>query len=137
MLTFSTEMRNAIEAHAVETYPLECCGVIVGRVSDGLREGIEIFRARNLNDERAHDRYDLDPRDFVRIDREARERGLDVIGIYHSHPDHPAQPSETDLAGAWSGYSYVIVVVNDGEPGDLCSFELTADGFEQEEVRVA
>lgn len=135
MLTITPELRAHIEAHALETYPHECCGVIVGRVNGDGREGVEAHRTGNLNTERAHDRFDLDPKDFNRIDREAREKGLDIVGIYHSHPDHPARPSETDLAAAWPGYSYIIVAVNEGEPGDFHSFELTGDSFEQEEIR--
>ena len=135
MLTITPAIRAHIENHAVETYPHECCGVIVGRVSGDAREGVEAHRTGNLNTERAHDRFELDPKDFVRLDREAREQGLDIIGIYHSHPDHPARPSETDLASAWAGYSYVIVAVNQGAPGDFHSFELVDHDFLQEEVR--
>ena len=135
MLTITPAIRAHIEAHAVETYPHECCGVIVGRVNGNGREAVEAHRTGNLNTERAHDRFDLDPKDFNRIDVEARENGLDIIGIYHSHPDHPAKPSETDLAAAWPGYSYIIVAVNQGKPGDFHSFELTGDSFKQEDIR--
>ena len=142
MLTITPEIRAHIEAHAIETYPHECCGVIVGhstglmagRVADG-RVGVAAHRTGNLNTERARDRFTLDPKDFLRIDTEARKLGLDIIGIYHSHPDHPAQPSETDRAAAWEGYSYVIVAVNMGAVGDFHSFELQGETFKQEEVR--
>lgn len=135
MLTITPAIRAHIEAHAAETYPHECCGVIVGRVDGESRVGVQAHRTGNLNTERAHDRFELDPRDYMLIDRQAREAGLDIIGIYHSHPDHPALPSETDLAAAWSGYSYVIVSVDQGKPGDFHSFELFEHDFEQEEVR--
>lgn len=135
MLTITPAIRAHIEAHAAETYPHECCGVIVGRVERDSRVGVEAYRTGNLNTERAHDRFELDPKDYMRIDRKAREAGLDIVGIYHSHPDHPARPSETDLAAAWPGYSYVIVAVNKGKPGDFHSFELFEHDFQQEEVR--
>ncbi|MCB9895757.1 MAG: M67 family metallopeptidase [Planctomycetes bacterium] len=134
MLTITPEIRAHIEAHAVATYPHECCGVIVGRVEDS-RVGVEAHRTGNLNTERAHDRFTLDPKDYMRVDKQARAAGLDIIGIYHSHPDHPARPSETDRAAAWEGYSYVIVAVNEGVVGDFHSFELHGEQFSQEEVR--
>ena len=109
--------------------------MIIGRVGAAGREGVEAFRTGNLNTERAHDRFELDPRDYMRADKQARAAGLDIIGIYHSHPDHPAQPSETDRAAAWEGYSYVIVAVNGGKAGDFHSFELQGEQFKQEEVR--
>lgn len=134
MLTITPAIKAHIEQHAESTYPHECCGVLVGSAGNG-RVAVEAHRTGNLNTERAHDRFELDPRDYMRIDREARARGLDIIGIYHSHPDHPAQPSATDLAAAWEGYSYVIVSVRNGEAADFHSFELQGGAFSQEEVR--
>lgn len=134
MLTITPAIKALIEQHAEATYPHECCGVLVGR-TDGGRIAVEAHRTGNLNTVRAHDRFELDPRDYMRIDREAHTRGLDIIGIYHSHPDHPAQPSATDLAAAWEGYSYVIVSVRKGVAGDFHSFELHGGAFAQEEVR--
>lgn len=135
MLLLTTAIRSFIEAHAVEAYPQECCGVLVGRVDAQGRHALEAHRTGNLNTERAHDRFELDPRDYMRIDKEARTRKLDIVGIYHSHPDHPAKPSQTDLDAAWEGYSYVIVAVNKGKPGDFHSFQLLQGKFEQEEAR--
>ncbi len=135
MLTITRAIKASIEAHAVEAYPHECCGVLVGRVEADGRVAVESARAGNLNTQRAHDRFDLDPKDYMRIDREARARGLDIVGIYHSHPDHPALPSETDLTAAWEGYSYIIVAVNRGQPGDFHSYELGDGAFRPEELR--
>jgi proteasome lid subunit RPN8/RPN11 len=134
MLTITPAIKAHIEQHAESTYPHECCGVLVGNAGN-VRVAVEAHSTGNLNTERAHDRFELDPRDYMRIDREVRARGLDIIGIYHSHPDHPAQPSATDLAAAWEGYSYVIVSVRKGEAGDFHSFELIGGAFAQEEVR--
>lgn len=135
MLTLTPAIKASIEEHAVAAYPHECCGVIIGRVNPDGRDGVEAIRTGNLNTERAHDRFELDPRDYMRADKQARAAGLDIVGIYHSHPDHPAQPSETDRAAAWEGYSYVIVAVNGGKAGDFHSFELRGEQFSQEEVR--
>jgi len=135
MLTITPEIRDQIQSHAAGTYPHECCGVLVGRSTPDGRVAVSAHPTANLNTARAHDRFELDPRDYMRIDREAREAGLDIIGIYHSHPDHPAQPSETDLAAAWPGYSYVIVSVRQGTPAEFHSFELQGEAFVQEEVR--
>ncbi|MBX3460089.1 MAG: M67 family metallopeptidase [Planctomycetes bacterium] len=135
MLTLTSAIKAYIEDHAVSAYPHECCGVLIGRLEGTVRTALEAARTGNLNTERAHDRFTLDPKDYMRIDLEARKRGLDIIGIYHSHPDHPAQPSATDLAAAWEGYSYVIVAVNKGKPGDFHSFELVNGEFHPEELR--
>lgn len=86
----------------------------------------------NLNHERPHDRYDLDPAGFLAADREARSAGLEIVGIWHSHPDHPARPSATDLAGAWEGWSYVIVAVTADGAGELRSWRLEDGRFAEE-----
>ena len=83
-----------------------------------------VHPARNLNVERAHDRYELDPRDQLAAERAARDSGREVIGVWHTHPDHPATPSETDRAAAWSGWSYLILSVVRGELAELRSWRL-------------
>ncbi len=133
MLKLTLAARAAIEAHARQTYPHECCGVMVGHPGPA-RRCLEAQRCNNLNTERAHDRFDLDPKDYLRLDREAQRRGLEIVGVYHSHPDHPARPSQTDLERAWEGYSYVIVSVHQGEIADFNSFELKSGAFEQETI---
>src|SRR5256886_13015604 len=79
----------------------------------------EAKRARNIVIERARDRYEIDPRDHIRIQREADAANMDIVGYYHSHPDHPAQASRFDTERAWSGYVYVIVAGQEGKPSDL------------------
>lgn len=111
MLKISPSEFTALRRHGEETYPLECCGVLLGRVStDGQTRTVErAVRCTNQNTERGHDRYVIDPRDLVRIQREGRAAGLDIVGFYHSHPDWPARWSQTDFAEAhWLGCSYVI-----------------------------
>ena len=117
---------EAIQAHGAEGYPHEICGIMVGPRGGG--NVTEVKRARNIVVERARDRYEIDPRDQIRIQREADAAGLDVVGYYHSHPDHPAQASRFDTERAWAGYVYLIVAVHDGKPVDANAFVADNDG---------
>jgi len=118
---------GALRQHGEETYPHECCGVLLGRMEDdGTRVVTSIARAGNTRTDSPQNRYNIDPKELVRIQREARERGEDIIGFYHSHPDHPAQPSKTDLEEAhYPGNSFVITSVEGGKAVVTNSFELT------------
>ena len=117
------EMRR----HGERTYPHECCGVMLGRFEDdGTKIVSHVVAAGNTREDSPHNRYNIDPKELVRIQREGRERGEDIVGFYHSHPDHPAQWSQTDLAEAhWFGCSYVITAVEKGKAAVTNSFELT------------
>jgi proteasome lid subunit RPN8/RPN11 len=127
MLKLSKLQYDALRRHGEETYPDECCGVLLGQMEDdGVRTVSSTARAGNTRTDSAHNRYNIDPKDLIRIQREGRERGEDIIGFYHSHPDHPARWSSTDLAEAhWFGCSYVITSVEKGKAGLTNSFELT------------
>ena len=127
MLKIRVKDYEAIRRHGEETYPYECCGVLLGRMEDaGARVVTSTARAGNTRTDSAHNRYNIDPKDLIRIQREGRERGEDIMGFYHSHPDHPAQWSQTDLAEAhWFGCSYVITSVEKGKALLTNSFELT------------
>ena len=109
-----------LRVHGEETWPHECCGALLGLAMqaggpDGWRID-SLVRAANIRTDSARDRYEIAPAELVRIAREARNRGLEIAGFYHSHPDHPAQPSSTDLAEAhWLGCSYVITEVAKGK----------------------
>ena len=128
---------EAIRAHGAEGYPHEICGVMIGPPGD--KTVTEVKRARNIIVERARDRYEIDPRDHIRIQREADDAGLDIVGYYHSHPDHPAQASRFDTERAWAGYVYLIVSVRDGKPVDQNAFVAEKDGgpFQPEPVEVS
>ncbi|MGQ0792633.1 MAG: Mov34/MPN/PAD-1 family protein [Deltaproteobacteria bacterium] len=120
--------------HAQSGYPHEICGALVG--VGGL---IKAFReCRNLNTERAHDRYELDPLSFKEADDFARARGEEIIGIYHSHPDHPSRPSETDRASAWPDWAYIIISVNRGRFNDARNWVIRDFGgyFEEEPLEI-
>jgi proteasome lid subunit RPN8/RPN11 len=129
MLNIKQTDHASIRRHGEEAYPNECCGVLLGRVTDeGTRTVTSTARCGNTRTDSAHNRYNIDPRDLVRIQREGRERGEDIIGFYHSHPDHPARWSSTDLAEAhWFGCSYVITSVEKGRAVLTNSFELTGN----------
>lgn len=126
MLKIGKTEFEALRRHGEETYPHECCGVLLGQFDgDGTRVVSSIARCGNTRDDSPHNRYNIDPRELIRIQREGRERGEDIVGFYHSHPDHPAQWSQTDLAEAhWFGCSYVITAVEKGKASTTNSFEL-------------
>jgi proteasome lid subunit RPN8/RPN11 len=130
-LKITRAVYEAIRGHGEETYPHECCGALLGRSGvDGHsgREGHAItaaVRAGNTRTDSAHNRYQIAPVELVRIEREARRKGLEIAGFYHSHPDHPAQWSATDFAEAhWIGCSYVITSVERGRATVTNSFML-------------
>jgi proteasome lid subunit RPN8/RPN11 len=125
MLKVSKAEFAALRRHGEETYPQECCGVLLGRMEGDTRVVSAIARAANTRSDSPHNRYSIDPRELIRIQREGRERGEDIVGFYHSHPDHPARWSATDLAEAhWFGCSYVITSVEGGKAAVTNSFEL-------------
>ena len=115
-----------IRAHGAEGYPNEICGIMVGPRGEG--RVTEVRRARNIIVDRSRDRYEIDPRDHIRIQREADDDGLDIVGYYHSHPDHPAQASRFDTERAWAGYVYLIVSIENGKPVDANGFVADKDG---------
>jgi proteasome lid subunit RPN8/RPN11 len=117
---------EAIRAHGVDGYPHEICGIMIGPRGGGTVT--EVKRANNIVVERAQDRYEIDPRDHIRIQREADDAGMDIVGYYHSHPDHPAQASRFDTERSWAGYVYVIVAIEGGQPVDANAFVATNDG---------
>jgi proteasome lid subunit RPN8/RPN11 len=127
MLKVPQSAYASLRRHGEETYPHECCGVLLGQMNeDGTRSVTTVARAVNTRTDSAHNRYNIDPKELIRIQREGRERGEDIIGFYHSHPDHPAQWSQTDLADAhWFSCSYMITSVEKGKAVLTNSFELT------------
>jgi len=114
MMKVTDYQLKQIYAHAKETYPHECFGFLVGTY-DGGGHVHRAVRGTNLNTERA-DRFEMDPKEFVLIEKQADNEGLTVIGFYHSHPDWPAIPSQTDITWAWEGSYYLIVSVHEGRP---------------------
>lgn len=145
MLYLTPAQQQEIRHHAEQTYDEECCGILSGehhwqgdQLHKYVRQIIPVTNqwqaaiATELNELAAPDpasltrsqRYWIDPQDLLMAQRRARDLGLVIIGIYHSHPDHPAVPSECDRACAWPGYSYVIVSVVQGTAQELRSWSL-------------
>ena len=133
---------SAIRSHGEETYPHECCGALLGRSTPQGWQVVASMRAENTRMDSAHNRYSIAPIELVKIEREARQKSLDIAGFYHSHPDHPAQWSVTDFAEAhWLGCSYVITAVVQGKATVTNSFLLAGASeeekrFEQESIEV-
>lgn len=125
-----------IECWVLAAYPHEACGLLIGtrRPSDGGSDTVDVSCARNLNRERPGDRYQLDPADHLAAEERARAAGLEVVGVWHSHPDHPAQPSETDLRAAWAGWSYLILSVTRQGVTHERSWRLRDEAFVEEAI---
>jgi proteasome lid subunit RPN8/RPN11 len=142
VLQLTRAVYEAIRAHGEETYPHECCGALLGKPAAGGWRIDAAVKAGNTRTDSAHNRYSIAPAELVKIEREARSLGLSIGGFYHSHPDHPAQWSPTDLAEAhWLGCSYVITAVAQGRATVTNSFFLAGTTeedkrFEQEKIEV-
>jgi proteasome lid subunit RPN8/RPN11 len=129
---------ESIRRHGEAAYPQECCGFLIGR-SSGEVKRIEItLAARNEREDSLERRYLISPRAYLEAEDAASARGLEVVGFYHSHPDHPARPSEFDRDHALPWCSYIIVAVADGKSGDLTSWVLSdaAARFDPEAITV-
>jgi proteasome lid subunit RPN8/RPN11 len=137
MLRLTNELYAAIREHGEETYPNECCGILLGWNDAGDNRVLEAIRAGNTRTDSAHNRYHIAPQELVRAQRQGRERGLDIVGFYHSHPDHPAMWSPTDLAEAhWMTCSYVITSVENGVAQQTNSFLLMGTSEEDKRLEV-
>lgn len=154
MITLTAEATKAIELHAREEYDNECVGLLIGTIDGDHKKVVDIYKASNTwqgqvslgendNADSRQDRFYLDPREYLRAERAAREQGLDIVGCYHSHPDHPAIPSGRDLVGAQGvgggpGFSFIIQSVVQGGAGEVRSWLLMGEGsrFEPEELTV-
>ena len=139
MIRIAEKQLKEIREHGIRDYPYECCGLLLGRYdADGkvVRETYPISNAREESAKR--NRFLIEPVELMRGERYARERDLEVVGFYHSHPDSPAVPSQYDLDHAWPTYSYIIVSTRPEEATDLFSWEQEPDRskFNPEEIRV-
>lgn len=136
MLRLQFSDYETLRAHGEQTYPHECCGVLLGRAEAGVNVVHQIVAAGNTRTDSAHNRYHIAPVELIRIQRQARGAGLDIVGFYHSHPDHPAHWSPTDHAEAhWLACSYVITRVANGRAEDSNSFLLTGTSEEDKQFQ--
>lgn len=135
MLKIEKSVYDFLRSHGEQTYPHECCGVLLGHDNGGERVATQAKPCGNTRTDSPQNRYNIDPKDLIRIQLDGREDGLDILGFYHSHPDHPAQWSQTDLAEAhWLGCSYVITSVMNGQADVTNSFRLTGDSEESKRL---
>jgi proteasome lid subunit RPN8/RPN11 len=136
-LWISRELAGKIRAHGEETYPHECCGALLGHDADfsaqpkkPAREIVGLFPLINRRDDSPRNRFSVTSEDVRDAEKSALSQGLDVVGWYHSHPDHPARPSEYDREHAWPWYSYIIVSVQNGAAQEMTSWRLNDDRVE-------
>jgi len=145
---------KAVSEHGARDYPSECCGMLLGRAEGDDKQVSEVVALKNLRHDAARaqellpldspdretdrNRFLIDPLEQLKVEKAARARGLDVLGYYHSHPDHPARPSNYDREHAWPWYSYIILSVEKGTPADLTSWVLSdnREGFDPEVVEI-
>ena len=129
MPELAADAEAEIRRHGTETYPNECCGALIASGATI----VEAFPLPNTTAEGPRRRFLIGPNDYRLAEARAQARGGTLAGFYHSHPDHPARPSETDLAQAWPNLTYIIVAVRDGQPDDLRFWRLREDrsGFEE------
>jgi proteasome lid subunit RPN8/RPN11 len=137
MIHLTALHQNEIAAHGERDYPHECCGLLLGRFDNGRKIACETYAISNAREESAkRNRFLITPEELLQGERYAAQKQLEVVGFYHSHPNHPAVPSEYDRAHAWPTFSYIIVSVQEGQARDINSWTLKPDrsAFEQEEV---
>ncbi|MDT8317244.1 MAG: M67 family metallopeptidase [bacterium] len=139
MIHIKKDHLDHIETHGKEGFPNEVCGIILGVSKSGKKEALKLIRGTNLNSDRSHDRYELDPKDLLKAERDARDSGMEIIGFYHSHPDHPDTPSEFDRERAWPDYSYIISSIMGGKEASTKSWLLNDEShiFEEEKIIVS
>ena len=138
-LNISKQLLEEIHAHGESAYPEEGAGFLLGSSDGDLRVVTAILKLTNTREDAArHNRYLLTPQDMLCSEQEAARRGLDVVGVFHSHPDHPNRPSEFDREWAMPWFSYIITSVNDGKAAGSRSWRLTDDReqFEEEEISI-
>lgn len=135
VLHLPAALRDAILRAGEAGYPDEVCGLLLGRRQAGDATVCALHAARNVHPERTADRFLIEPLDYLDAERAAAAGGLEVVGVWHSHPDHPAQPSATDREFAWAGWSYPIVSVQAGVAAELRSWRLDGEAFREEEVQ--
>ncbi len=139
MLIVSRTILNDLFEHAKDAYPEECCGILVGRDTGAARTITESHRAQNVSEERRHERYLIDERKIIEVTNNTRNRSVDIIGFYHSHPNYPSRPSSYDTeTAAWPGYSYLIVSLQQDSVVSFQSWVIPEDGksFVEEPVQV-
>jgi proteasome lid subunit RPN8/RPN11 len=138
VITLDPKTLEAIREHGREAYPEECCGALLGTADNGSARVARIARMVNARRDERQRRYVIEPLEYARVERQADAESLSVLGFYHSHPDHPAVPSEYDREHGFPFFHYVVLAVGAGVPGEAASYVLSEDrgAFEREVIRV-
>ena len=138
MITLDPKALEAIREHGRQAYPEECCGALLGTADNGSARVARIARMENARRDERRRRYVIEPLEYARVERQADAESLSVLGFYHSHPDHPAVPSEYDREHGLPFFHYVVLSVGAGVPGEAASYVLSEDrgAFEREEIRI-
>ena len=136
-LVLTAAVDRAIRDHGEEAYPFECCGALIGSKGHGTNV-IEVLALPNTTSEGPRRRFLVNPEDYQAAEAAAAAKGAELIGFYHSHPDHPARPSQYDLDHAWPFFSYIIVSVERGTAGAVTAWRLADDrsAFEEQPLAV-
>ena len=135
MIAIPETLLEEIRAHGRDTYPEECCGGLLGHRGEPARLS-RVERIDNVRDENRARRYEVSPQDYLRLERLAAEHGTELLGFYHSHPDHPAVPSTYDREHAFPFFHYLVCAVASGRPGEITAWVLSEDRgeFDREEI---
>jgi len=141
MLCIPHTLYHLVRHHGVKSWPHECCGILLGTRKQDVRTVLEVIHTENSHTNSPQNRYNIAPEELIAAQRQAREQGLEIVGFYHSHPDHPPQWSATDLAEAhWDGCSYIITSVEKEVADATKSFVLHITGehkrFEEEVIQI-
>ena len=135
MIHLSDDAIDKIYKDALQSFPNECCGFLLGLDKDGNRTITNIIEVTNISSEDLRRRFLISPSDYLQAEKHAEENYLSLLGIYHSHPDHPAIPSETDRLSAQPYFSYLILSVVQGQVSHVRSWQLNEnDQFEEEQI---
>ena len=138
MIALDPKTLEAIREHGRQAYPEECFGALLGTAGSGSARVARIARMENARRDERRRRFVIEPLEYARVERQADAESLSVLGFYHSHPDHPAVPSEYDRENGLPFFHYVVLSVGAGIPGEAASYVLSEDrgAFEREEIRV-
>jgi proteasome lid subunit RPN8/RPN11 len=127
---------DVMKSDATSSYPEECCGFFFGKNGDQ-KVVSTAYPVDNRNETNRKRRFEIDPKDYMAAEKYAVDQNVDLLGVYHSHPDHPALPSETDRSQALPWFSYIIISVKEGNAQDTRSWVLNeARQFEEEIIEI-
>lgn len=134
MIKIKKQVFDKLTEHAEKSYPYEGCGILTGIPG----ELVEVHFVENKIMDRKRDRYEIDPRDFLRVDNLSKDKGYEIVGFYHSHPDHPPLPSDFDIEHAWPEYIYIIISVASGTVDTIKAWKLNPENkkIKEEEINI-